>query len=100
MNGAHVNVPATLDHVLNILSRMSNQLQLHPLKWKQKLEYKSHYMYDVIRKDIIVGSLAWLKLHNVHYSCVTVNDSWSPDEGLCPAVDGNKSQTDDIVNCA
>ena len=97
MNGAPVNVPATLDHVLNILPRMSNQLQLHPLK---KLEYKSHYMYDVICKDIVVGSLAWLKLHNVHYSCVTVNDSWSPDEGLCPAVDGNKSRTDDMVNCA
>ena len=57
-------------------------------------------MYDVICKDIIVGALAWLKLHNVHYSCVTVNDSWSPDEGLCTAVDGNKSQTDDMVNCA
>ena len=47
-----------------------------------------------------MGSLAWLKLHNVHYSCVTVNDSWSPDEGLCTAVDGNKSQTDDMVNSA
>ena len=56
-------------------------------------------MYDVICKDNIVGALAWLKLHNVHYSCVTVNDSWSPDEGLCTALDGNKSQTDDMVNC-
>ena len=70
------------------------------MKLKRKLEYKSHYMYDVICKDTIVGALAWLKLHSVHYSCVTVNDSWSPDEGLCTAVDGNKSQTDDMVNCA
>ena len=99
MNGAPVNVPATLDHVLNVLLRMPNELQLHPMKLKRKLEYKSHYMYDVICKDTIVGALAWLKLHNVHYSCVTVNDSWSPDEGLCTAVDGNKSQTDDMVNC-
>ena len=57
-------------------------------------------MYNVICKDIIVGALAWLKLHNVYYSCVTVYDSWSPDEGLCTAVDGNKSQTDDMVHCA
>ena len=34
MNGAPVNVPATLDHVLNVLLRMSNQLQLHPMKLK------------------------------------------------------------------
>ena len=100
MNGAPVNVPATLDHVLDILPRVPNQLQLHPMKLKQKLEYKSHYMYDVIHKDIIVGALAWLKLHNVHYCCVTVNDSWSPDEGLCTAADGNKSETDDMVNYA
>ena len=100
MNGAPVNVPATLDHVLNVLPRMPNELQLHPMKLKRKLEYKSHYMYDVICKDTIVGALAWLKLHNVHYSCVTVNDSWSSDEGLCTAVDGNKSQKDDMVNCA
>ena len=103
MNGTPVNVPATLDHVLKVLPRMPNQLQLHPMKLKRRLEYKSHYMYDVIHKDIIVGALAWLKLHNVHYSCVTVNDTWSPGEGLCTTVDGNKSQgslqTDDMDNC-
>ena len=99
MSGAAVNVPATLDLVLNILPRIPSQLQLHPMKLKRKLEYKSHYMYDVIHKDIIVGALAWLKLNNVHYSCVTVNDTWSPDEGLCTAIDGNKSQTDDMENC-
>ena len=35
MNGAPVNVPATLDHVLDILPRMPNQLQLHPVKLKR-----------------------------------------------------------------
>ena len=34
MSGAPVNVPATLDHVLNVLLRMPNQLQLHPMKLK------------------------------------------------------------------
>ena len=34
MNGAPVYVPATLDHVLNVLLRMPNQLQLHPMKLK------------------------------------------------------------------
>ena len=46
-----VNVPATLDQVIDMLPHMPKQLQLHPLKLKCKLEYKSHYMYDVIRRD-------------------------------------------------
>ena len=92
MNGAPVNVPATLDHVLEVLPRMPTQLQLHPMKLKRTLKYKSHYMYDVICKDIIIGTLAWLKLHNVHYCCVRVNDRWSPNEGMCTTVNGEESQ--------
>ena len=57
MNGPPVNVPTTLDHVIKILPRMAQQLQVQPLKLKQKLEYKSHYMYDMIRKDKIIGAL-------------------------------------------
>ena len=44
MNGAPVNVPATLDHVLEVLPRMPSQLQLHPMKLKRRLEYKSLYV--------------------------------------------------------
>ena len=32
INGPPVNVPATLDHIVEILPRMLNDLQLHPLK--------------------------------------------------------------------
>ena len=35
INGPPVNVPATLDHIAEILPRMLNDLQLHPLKLKQ-----------------------------------------------------------------
>ena len=48
INGPPVNVPATLDQVIDMLPRMPDQLQLHALKLKRKLEYKSHYMYDLI----------------------------------------------------
>ena len=48
VNGPCVNVPTHLDQVLEILPRMPNELQLHPLKLKCKLEYKSHYMYNMI----------------------------------------------------
>ena len=48
VNGPRVNVPTTLNQVIDMLPRMPQQLQVHPLKLKRKLEYKSHYMYDVI----------------------------------------------------
>ena len=64
INGPPVNVPASLDQVIDILPRMPNELQLHPLKLKYKHEYKSHYMYDMIHKDRVVGGITWLKAHN------------------------------------
>ena len=48
VNGPPVNVPTTLNQVIDMLPCMPQQLQIHPLRLKWKLEYKSHYMYDVI----------------------------------------------------
>ena len=59
-----VNVPASQNQVIDIFPRMPNELQLHPLKLKCQLEYKSHYMYDMICKDRVVGAITWLKAHN------------------------------------
>ena len=48
VNGPPVNVPTTLNQVIDMLPHMPQQLQIHPLKLKWKLKYNSHYMYDVI----------------------------------------------------
>ena len=76
VNGPCVNVPTQLDQVLKILPQMPNELQLHPLKLKHKLEYKSHYMYHVIQKDIVIEAITWLKQHNPHYADIILNDDW------------------------
>ena len=47
VNGPPVNVPVTLDQIIEIVPCMPSELQLHPMKLKCKLEYKSHYMYDM-----------------------------------------------------
>ena len=48
VNGPPVNVPATLDQIIEILPRMPSELQLHPMKLKSKLEYKSlHVCHDL-----------------------------------------------------
>ena len=61
VNGPPVNVPAKLNHFIEMLPNMPNQLQLCSIKFKRKLEYKSHYMYDVVQKDKVIGALMWLK---------------------------------------
>ena len=76
VNGPCVNVPTQLDQVLNILPQMPNELQLYPLKMKHKLEYKSHYMYNMIQKDTVIEALTWLKQHNPHYADIIPNDDW------------------------
>ena len=60
---------------------MPSQLQLHPVKLKHKLEYKSHYMYDMINRDHVISSITWLKEHNYHYVDIKCNEHWHSDIG-------------------
>ena len=62
-----------------MLPCMPNQLQLYPVQLKCKLEYKSHYMYDMIWKDHVMGAIMWLKQNNHHYKDLSVNEHWSDD---------------------
>ena len=68
VNGPPVNVPAILNQIIDILPCVSSELQLHPVKLKCKLEYKSHYMYDMICRDHVISAITWLKEHNSHYT--------------------------------
>ena len=74
VNGPPVNVPATLDQIIDILPHMPSDLQLHPIKLKCKLEYKSHSMFDMIHRDHVISAIAWLKEHNSHYADIQLNE--------------------------
>ena len=58
---------------------MPSELQLHPVKLKHKLEYKSHYMYDMINRDCVISAITWLKEHNSHYADIKLNEHWYND---------------------
>ena len=58
---------------------MPSELQLHPMKLKCKLEYKSEYMYDMICRDHVVSAITWLKEHNSHYTDIKLNEPWYSD---------------------
>ena len=68
LNGLPVNDPATLDQIIEIFPHMPSDLQLHPVQLKYKLEYKSHYMYDMICRDHVISAIMWLKEHNSHHA--------------------------------
>ena len=55
---------------------MPSELQLHPMKLKCKLEYRSHYMYDMIHRDHVISVITWLKEHNSHYADIKLNENW------------------------
>ena len=79
VNGPPVNVPATLGQIIDILPRMPSELQLHPVKLKCKLEYKSHYMYDMICRDHVISAITLLKEHNSQYTDIKLNEHWYSD---------------------
>ena len=57
---------------------MPSDLQLHPVKLKCKLEYKTHYMYDMICRDHARSAITWLKAHNSDYKN-KLNEHWYSD---------------------
>ena len=79
VNGPPLNVLATLDQIIEILPHMPSELQLHPVKLKCKLEYKSHYMYDMIHRDCVISAITWLKEHSSHYADIKLNEHWYND---------------------
>ena len=103
VNGPPVNVPTKLDHVIEMLPHLPHQLQLCPIKLKRKLEYKSHYMYDVVQKDKVIGALTWLKQHNNYYNDIPINRNWYSmvDDSDIPSILLDNEHTDDIqMNCS
>ena len=79
VNVPPVNVQATLDQIIEILPGIPSELQLHPMKLKCKLEYKSHYMYDMICRDHVISAITWLREHNSHYANIKLNENWYND---------------------
>ena len=103
VNGPPVNVPATLDQIIEILPHMPSKMQLHPMKLKHKLEYKNHYMYDMIHRDHVISAITWLKEHNPHYADIKLNKHWYNDisgKEMSVQIDENDNHitvTDDAV---
>ena len=79
IHGPAVNIPVQIDRIITTLPRLPDDSQLVPLKFKRKLSYKGHYMYDFITPEKILDALRWLKLHHPQYANVAINDKWSKE---------------------
>ena len=77
----------SLQHLIkicSILPHIPDEAHVYPMKLKRKLSYKGSYMYNTIRKDVVMNALKWLKENNEYYNDIKVNefwaDSWENDE--------------------
>ncbi len=81
IHGPAVDVPSRLDSICTMLPRLPSQSELVPLKFKRKLSYNGHYMYDYITPENMMNALMWLKANNPLYADVVINDDWT-DQSL------------------
>ena len=54
---------------------MPSELQLHPVKLNCKLEYKSHYMYDMICRDDVISAMTFVNCLNKIHTTVPLEGS-------------------------
>ena len=79
ITGPCINVPASLEPITEVLPRIPEETKLVVVKLKRMLMYKSHYLCDYIRPEIVMNALRWLKVNNPHYENVKIDDQW-PDK--------------------
>ena len=77
--GGVTNVPTSLEQIVNMLPRMSSEVQYHPMQIKRKMCFKKSYVKGKIRKDVVMRALDWLMHNNPRYKEIVMNDDWFRD---------------------
>ena len=101
VDGPPVNIPATIDKICKILPRIPDEAEVYPMKLKRKLKYKGNYMYNTIRKDVVMNALRWLKNNNDYYKDVEMNDIWDEhwkNDELGSLLDANTDMEGSIID--
>ena len=77
--GSICNIPvAEVDVNCNMLPRSADSNGLIIVKLKRKLEYKSHVPFEVVRPDVVIQFLEFLRSHNDLYSDIELNPANIP----------------------
>ncbi len=77
LQGPCINVPTNLSPVCELLPRLPDEAGVILLKFKRKLAYKGHYMYDSVRPAVVLAWLQWLKENNPLYKDIDVRSNWN-----------------------
>ena len=103
IHGPAVNVPSKLNAICNLLPRLPSQTELIPIKFKRKLHFKGHYLYDYVCPQRVMRALTWLKSNNPLYSNVLINFEWEvdaskDDSDLFTGLTGDSSNAEANIN--
>ena len=79
IHGPAVNVPSKFNSVCEVLPLLPSQTELIPLKLKRRVCYKSHYLYNYVKPNVVLTALRWLKENNPLYANVIINNNWLSD---------------------
>ncbi len=70
-------LPSKLNAICNLLPQLPpSQTELIPIKFKRKLHFKGHYLYDYVCPQRVMRALTSLKSNNPLYSNVLINFEW------------------------
>ena len=102
IHGPAVNIPSKLDTVCTELPHLPSQSELISFKFKRKLSYKGHYMYDYVTPQHILDALRWLQQNNPLYKDINVNTDWvaqaliDDKEILCSMIENPPVTSNDV----
>lgn len=81
--GNVINVPSDVNLTVKALPRNMNDSETIPVKFKRRLSYKSHLVYEQIRPERVLKAAKWLVENSSLFQSegIYVKENWSTDDG-------------------
>ena len=73
IKGAICNVPVDCEQTCRVLPRRPSSSGIIMLKLKRKLEFRGHVYFQVVRPQLLLNALNWLKAHNALYKDIIID---------------------------
>ena len=97
IHGPCVNVPASMEPIAEMLPRIHENLKLVVVQLKHRLTYKSYYMSDYIRPELMWEVLLELKAKHPLYKDIKVNHHWFDQLHDCTVPSQNKEEQQRVL---
>lgn len=79
LKGNVINVPSDVNLTVKALPRNMNDSETIPVKFKRRLSYKSHIVYEQIRPERVIKAAKWLVENSSLFQSegIYVKENWT-----------------------